>query len=671
MIIPKLSGKIIFGCDYNPEQWPETIWQEDMRLMQRCGVNLVSVGIFSWAKLQPSADTWNFDWLDRVMDLLAEHEIFACLATATASPPAWLTKQHPEILPLTRDGKTLFPGSRQHYSPSSSAYRKAAATLVEKIAERYQDHPALAVWHINNEYACHMQECYGEESTQRFRLWLKNKYKTLDSLNEAWGTAFWSQIFGDWDEVHPPREAPYFSNPTQQLDFKRFTSDAFLDLFLMEKEILRKRTPEIPITTNFMGFFKPLDYHRWAKEVDFTAWDSYPDPIDEKAARQTHAAGNDLTRSLKPDQPFVLMEQASSAVNWRDINLPKRPGLMRLISLQTVARGGDGVMYFQWRASKAGTEKYHSAIVQHVGAENSRVFREVEKLGAELKQLAPVSDSRVQAEVAIVFDWHTWWSLEVDSRPSKIDYPAGANQIHDWFYRQNIAVDFVSPDADLARYKLVVTPSLYIVDDACAASLKAFVEQGGTLLATYFSGIVDENDHAQLGGYPAKLRDLLGLWVEEWHPYSTGQGNRIRSFDGNSSYDCELWADIAHLDGAEPLASFEEGFFKGGPAYTKNDYGKGAAYYLGTRLKSEGLDWVLRNICYQSAGIEPALTLPEGVESAIRTNENGEFLFLLNHTDAAQTIDLSARSGVNLASGEHLSGTIEIPPLDVFVIQLQ
>lgn len=667
MIIPKLSGRIIFGCDYNPEQWPEHVWQEDMKLMRQAGINLLSVGIFSWAKLQPHEDQWNFDWLDRVLDLLAENRIYACLATATASPPAWLTRKHPEILPVTREGRTLYPGSRQQYSPSSSAYRQAAARLVEKIANRYKDHPALAAWHINNEYACHMPECHGEESTTAFRRWLQNRYSDLNSLNDAWGTTFWSQIYTDWDEILTPREAPYFSNPTQQLDFKRFTSDAFLELLKIEKKILRHHTPDTPVTTNFMGFFKSLDYHRWAEEIDFTAWDSYPDPVDEKAGRQTHAAGNDLTRSHKPDQPFVLMEQATSAVNWRDTNLPKRPGLMRLLSMQTVARGGDGVMYFQWRASKAGTEKYHSAVVQHGGVEHSRVFNEIVQLGTELRQLSSAAGSKVVAEVAILFDWHTWWSLEVDSRPGRIDYPDACNRIHKWLYEQNIPVNFVSPAADLSRYKLVIAPSLYIVDEGCSKSLHSFVESGGTLLATYFSAIVDENDHVQLGGYPAKLRQLLGLRVEEWHPYPEGRGNQISDSNGNR-FTCDHWADIVHEEGATVLARFEDDFFQGHPALTRNAYGKGAAYYLGTRPDAEGLDWVLKQIAIHTP---PVLSTPTAVEASLRENGTDRYLFLLNHNDTEQTIDLAQFQGTDLLSNAYLNGKIVLKSNDVSVIKLQ
>jgi beta-galactosidase len=663
---PKLPAKLLYGGDYNPEQWPESVWVEDVRLMRAAGVNLVCVGIFSWARLQPAENRWDFGWLDRVLDLLSKNGISVCLATATASPPPWLSKKYPEMLPVTADGVVLQIGSRQQYSPSSRIYRKFAAALVRKIAQRYRKHPALAAWHINNEYACHLPECHGADSTRAFRDWLRRKYRTLGALNAAWGTAFWSQGYGDWDEILTPRRAPYHSNPTQCLDFKRFTSDAFLELYRMEAGILRAATPHLPLTTNFMGFFKPLDYRAWAAELDFVAWDSYPDPLDERAARQAGAAGHDLMRSLKPDRPFVLMEQATSAVNWRPVNFPKRPGLMRLQSLQTLARGGDGILFFQWRASKAGAEKFHSGLVQHVPPAQSRVFAEVSALGAELKKLSPVAGSLVRNRVAIAFDWHAWWAVETESKPGRIDYAVWNQALHRWFYERNIGVDFVHPGASLAAYDLVLAPALYLLPAASAANLAKFVARGGTLLATYFSGIVDENDHIVTGGYPALLREVLGLWVEEWAPYPEGRGNGVRF--GARTVACDHWCDLLHLDGAKALATFTGDFFAGRPAVTRNIHGRGAAYYLGTRLDAVGLDLLLSRVA-KEAGIKPVLRTPGGVEATMREAKDRQFLFLLNHGDKAVRVVLGNYRGRDLITGKAASRTALLPALGTAVIQ--
>jgi len=664
-----LPREMLYGGDYNPEQWPEAVWQEDARLMREAGVNLVSVGIFSWAKLQPTEKRFNFGWLDRVMDLLANNHIGVCLATATASPPPWLTLKHPEVLPVNADGVPLQVGSRQQYSHSSRNYRRFAAALVRRLARRYRRHPALVSWHINNEYACHVPECHGPESTLAFRKWLKTKYGTLATLNTAWGTAFWSQTYSEWDEIFTPRRAPYHCNPTQCLDFKRFTNDAYLSLHRMELAILRKATPLVPITTNFMGFFKPLDYRSWAPEIDYVSWDNYADPVDETAGRQLAAAGHDLTRSLKPDRPFILMEQATSAVNWRQVNLPKRPGLMRLWSLQTVARGGDGVLFFQWRASQAGAEKFHSGLLQHVPATQSRVFAEVKQLGAELKALKPVAGSLVRNRVAIAFDWHAWWAVELESKPARIDYAGWAQTLHRWFYTHNHGVDFVHPGSDLSSYQIVIAPALYLLTAADAANLERFVEGGGTLLATYFSGIVDENEHIVLGGYPALLRRALGLWVEEWAPYPDGRTNQVRFGGSRVEHSCDHWCDLLHLEGAQALATYTGDFFAGRPAVTRHSHGRGGAYYLGTRLDETGLNELLLRVV-KEAGLAAPLSVPAGVEVTRRESPDHTFLFLLNHTDRPARCALGTQRGLNLITGKPTGATLTLAPLDAAVIQL-
>ncbi len=358
MIVPRVPH-ILYGGDYNPEQWAEEVWRDDVRLMRDAGVNLVSLGIFAWARIEPRPGAYDFDWLDRIMDLLDQHGVRDALATATASPPPWLARRHPESLPVSADGTTLWPGARQHYCPSSQAYRTAAAALVRRLAERYGHHPALALWHINNEYGCHVAQCYCDASAEAFRTWLQRRYGTIEGLNEAWATTFWSQRYDAWEEINPPRTAPSFVNPTQQLDYKRFSSDALLELYTMERDVVRALTPAVPTTTNFINF--GLDYWRWAEQEDIVSFDSYPDPADPRA-HVTAALHYDIMRSLKAGQPWILMEQTPSLVNWRARNVLKRPGQMRLWSLQAVAHGADGVMFFQWRQSAAGHVRSSSSL---------------------------------------------------------------------------------------------------------------------------------------------------------------------------------------------------------------------------------------------------------------------------------------------------------------------
>jgi beta-galactosidase len=628
--------------------------------MREAGVNLVTVGVFSWALLEPEPGRYEFEWLDRVLDLLAEHAILADLATATASPPPWLAHRHPESLPVTQDGITLWPGARQHFCPSSHEYRRAAAALVERLAERYGDHRALALWHVNNEYGCHVAACYCDRSAEHFRSWLRERYRSLAALNDAWGTAFWSQRYGDWDEVLPPRSAPTWRNPSQELDWRRFCSDALLELFVMERTILERLSPGIPITTNFMRFFKPCDYWKWAEQVDVVADDVYPDPADPGGALERSRAA-DLARSLKGSAPWLLMEQAPNAVNWRERNVPKHPGQMRLGSYQSLARGADGIMFFQWRASKAGAEKFHSGMVPHAGTE-TRTWREVVQLGGELARLDDVVGTRVPAEVALVFDWESWWALELPSKPSH-DLLL-LDQVAHWYrplWERNLTVDFVHPEGDLSRYRLVVAPNLYLTSDVAAENLERFVASGGTLLVSFFSGIVDERDHVRLGGYPAALRRLLGIVVPELWPHAEGEIRHV-TLDGER-HACDLWSDWIELEDAEAVAVFEDGWLSGRPALTR----KGSAWYLGTRLDAAAMEALVAKLAEES-GVVPPLEVPSGVEVVRREGEGRSFLFVLNHgaQEAKVAVEGSYRDAL---TDTRCAGTLTLGPFDVAVLR--
>ena len=663
---------LFYGGDYNPEQWPEAVWKEDAGLMRAAGVNLASLGIFSWAKLEPAPGRYEFAWLDRVIDLLHAHGVQVDLATATASPPAWLARLHPESLPRDASGTILHPGSRQHYCPNSIDYRAAAAALVKQLVQRYQGHPAVVMWHVNNEYGCHLPACYCDRCAAVFRTWLQRRYGTLDALNEAWGTAFWSQWYGDWEEIHPPRKAPTLVNPTQQLDYFRFSNDSVLALYRQEFDILKDAVPRRPITTNLMGFFKTLDYFSWAQHLDFASWDAYPDPNEGQDALALNAACHDLTRSLKNDgqggAPFLLMEQVPSQVSWRPVNSLKHPGEMRQHSYQAIARGADGVLFFQWRAARAGAEKYHGAMVPHVGAERSRVYREVAELGRELKQLDPLVGSRVRAAVGIVFDWQNWWALEIDAKPAQIDYLHRVLDYHRFFYEANIPVDFVSADGDWSGYKLILAPCLCQMREGMDHRIRTYVANGGTFLTTYFSGITDGDEHIALGGYAARIGDVLGIWVEEWDPQPPGTVHRVAWADGTVSQGID-WCDLFRLEGAEALAVFEDHFLPGSPAITRNRYGQGQgrAYYVGTRLDTPSLTRFLGDVCRES-GIAPLLQLPPGVEASLREKDGKCFLFLLNHRAEAVEITLAGWQGVDLLTGKAMNGTAVLPKAGVALL---
>lgn len=651
---PRLPG-IGYGADYNPDQWPREVWDEDIALMREAGVNVVSLAIFSWARIQPTEDTWDFGWLDEIMDLLHAGGITVDLATATASPPPWLTAKHPEILPVTRTGETLWPGARQHWRPTSPVFREHALRLVDAKAKRYADHPALVAWHISNELGCHNLYDYSDDAARAFRAWLRGRYRTLDALNHAWGTAFWSQRYSDWEQILPPRLAASHPNPTQQLDFKRFSSDALKDYLRAEREVLRAVTPDIPITTNFMvmGETRGMNYADWAAEVDFVSNDHYVVPSPQALDELSFSAN--LTGNISGGRPWFLMEHSTSAVNWQPVNRAKGAGELARDALLHVAHGADAVCYFQWRQSAAGAEKYHSGMVPHAGRD-SEVFRSVTTLGRRLKDIAPLAGAhRAPARAAILFDWESWWASEQDSHPTELlRYRAEALDWYSAFLALGVRADVVPTGTDLAGYDLVVAPVLHVVPDALAKELTGYVAGGGHLVTTYFSGIVDENDHAHLGGYPGPLRDLLGIRIEEFAPLLPGESAALD--DGSTG---TLWSDrieVTDPEGVEVWASYRTGELAGRPAVTRrgHDTGTGSAAYVSTRLGPDGLTPLLARLL-AAAGVTAELPEPVRgkVELTVRTHGDDAYWFLINRTD--EPVDLTG------VEGEPLTG--EIAPL--------
>ena len=652
---------LAYGGDYNPEQWPREVWDEDVRLMAEAGVNLITLGVFSWALLEPREGTYEFGWLDDVLDRLHDGGISVDLATATASPPPWLSRAYPETLPMTHDGQRMWPGGRQAWCPSSPVFREKALALTEQMATRYGDHPAVVLWHVSNELGCHNAHCYCDVSADAFRRWLTDRYGDVASLNDAWGTAFWSQHYSDWAEVLPPRLAPTFPNPTQQLDFRRFSSDELLTYYVAERDVLRRHSPDVPVTTNFMvmAHFDKLDYRAWAPEMDVVSNDHYvlgesPDPHVELAFSA------DATRGLAAGEPWLLMEHSTSAVNWQPRNVAKLPGELVRNSLQHVARGADGVCFFQWRASRAGAEKFHSGLVPHAGTD-TKVWREVVQLGAALDSLAEVAGTRVVADVAIVTDWQSWWACELDSHPSSdVTYLDRAHAVHRALWDRGVTADVVGPDADLSGYRLVVVPTLYLVTDAAARRLQEYVAAGGTALVTYFSGIVDEHDHIRLGGYPGAYRELLGLRVEEFFPLRKGES--VTLDDGSRA---DVWTELLHLDGADAVASYADGPVPGVPALTRNRFADGTAWYLGTRLDETATARLVDRLLAET-GIEAPVAPTPGLEVVTRSDEASSFVFLLNHTTSHQDVELEGRE---LITGETVAGTLRVPAGAVRVVR--
>jgi beta-galactosidase len=666
---PKGLTRLAFGGDYNPEQWPETVWQEDVRLMREAGVSMVSVGIFSWALLEPSPGVYDFAWLDRLFDLLHENGIRVDLGTPTVVPPVWFYRTHPEALPVTADGTRYEFGSRGAICHSNTDYRAAAANITTQLAERYADHPALAMWHVHNEYGVPVSACYCDSCAAHFRRWLRSTYGTIDALNEAWGTAFWGQRYGDFEDVNPPRATPTVGNPAQALDYKRFADATIRENFLMERDILHRLSPGVPVTTNFMTALSQcdsIDYWAWGREVDIVTNDHYL--ITD--GRRTHvnlAMAADITRSVAGGAPWILLEHSTSGVNWQARNPAKAPGQMARNSLAHVARGSEGAMFFQWRQSRRGAEKFHSAMLPH-GGTDTRVWREVVELGDALGVLNEIRGTRTRADVAVLWDWHSWWAQNLDWRPSE-DHDARerADSFYEALYDRHLTVDFAHPEADLSAYPLVVVPALYLMTKAAGDNLKRYVEQGGTLVVSYFSGIVDEHDAVHEGAYPGVLRDTLGLTVEEFSPLLNGERVGLTGPDG-SELSGDVWTEFVVPRGAETVWSYADGLTAGRPAVTRHRLSEGTAWYVSTRLGTDGLDAVLARAA-EDARLAPRGELPRDVEVVRRTGEQGTYLFAINHTATEAKVPLDA-PGTELLTGEPATEHLAVPAGAVRVVRL-
>ena len=630
-----MAGKfkrILYGGDYNPNQWEKEVWKEDMRIFRDARINTATVNVFSWAKIQPSEEVYDFSELDEIIEMLSKEGYDIILATSTGALPAWMVKRYPEVARVDYEGRRHKFGQRHNACPNSPVFQKYAAAMAGKLAERYGSNEHVTCWHISNEYG---GECFCENCEKAFRVWLRDKYKTLDALNKAWNTEFWGHTIYDWDEIVAPNALSegIGSNKTAfagiSIDYRRFNSDSLLGNYKMERDAIRCFDQDTLITTNLMGTYPLLDYHKWAKEMDVISWDNYPG-YDTPVSLT--AMNHDLMRGLK-GEPFMLMEQTPSQQNWQAYNSLKRPGQMRAQSYQTMAHGADTIQFFQLRRSVGGCEKFHGAVIAHAGTEDTRVFREVQKLGQELEQLGDRTLGSVnQAEVGVIFDWDNWWALEYTSGPSvDLKYVPHIHSYYQYFYDRNIGVDMIPADADFSKYKLIAAPVLYMIKSGMKEALEEYVKNGGVLVTTYMSGIADQSDNVYLGGYPGPLREMAGIWVEETDALAPEQSNVIRFADG-STEKCGLLCDLIHLEGAECLAEYGEDFYAGMPAVTKHTYGKGTVYYVGTNPGKNGLEKIM-DMAAEDAGAVPVIGGKTGLEITCREAEDRKYYFVINFTD--------------------------------------
>ena len=670
------QARIWYGGDYNPDQWPEEVWDDDVRLMKKAGVNLVSVGIFSWAKIETSEGVYDFDWLDRIINKLGEAGIAVDLASATASPPMWLTQAHPEVLWKDYRGDVCQPGARQHWRPTSPVFREYALKLCRAMAEHYKGNPYVVAWHVSNEYGCHNRFDYSEDAERAFRKWCEERYGTIDAVNDAWGTAFWAQRMNDFSEIVPPRFIGdgNFMNPGKLLDFKRFSSDALKAFYIAERDTLAEITPDLPLTTNFMvsASGSVLDYDDWGDEVDFVSNDHYFIPGEAHLDELAFSAS--LVDGIARKDPWFLMEHSTSAVNWREINYRKEPGQLVRDSLAHVAMGADAVCYFQWRQSKAGAEKFHSAMVPHAG-EDSAVFRDVCELGADLNKLSDegILGSRLaKSRVAVVFDYESEWATEHTATPTQhvhhVDEPLA------WFRAladQGVTADVVPVRGAWDGYEMVVLPSVYLLSEETTRRVRDYVVGGGRLVVTYYTGISDEKDHVWLGGYPGSIRDVVGVRVEEFMPMGddfTGVPDRLELSNGAVAHDI---ADvIGSVDGtATVLETFKDDPWTGmdgAPAIVAHTFGEGRSVYVGARLGRDGIALSLPEIL-DSLGMAEAGGNDGRVLHVEREGADGSrFVFSFNRTH--ETVRVPVEGEVVVSSFADVDGeTASIKPNGVIV----
>lgn len=644
----RLFGQFWHGADYNYEQWldnPE-ILADDFRLMQLAHCNIMSVGIFSWVMLEPEDGKYTFGWMDRLMDTLAQNGVVAALATPSAAPPAWLGHQYPEVRRVNEQGLRNRHRHRQNFCHTSPVYREKVAAINRQLAERYRDHPALLLWHISNEYGsypCHCDYCYAG-----FRDWLKQRYGDLESLNRAWWTTFWSHRYTSWEQIEPVDS----SIQGLLIDWQRFVSDLAIDFYCAEIEPLREITPNIPITTNFMKPDVGLNYWKFAKHLDVTSWDSYPrwHQTDDVLTALEVGFYHDLQRSYKPGQPYLLMESTPSVTNWQGISRLKHPNAHQVTSLQAIAHGSNSVQYFQWRQSRGGEEKFHGAVVSHLGGENTRVFRDVATLGKTLTQITEIADSRVQADVAVLYDFENGWAINHAKLPRNEDknYKESCIRHYGEFWKQGISVDIIPEEADFTSYRIVIAPMLYMLRGDIAERIEAYVKAGGIFITTYLAGMVDESDLCFLNGYPPALRRTLGIVSEELDTLTNEQSGKIAACEGNDlnlsgHYQFHHYAELVHLESAHSLAVYDSEFYAGYPALTVNAHGDGQAYYIAARMDDAFLT------AFYSALIERHsldANLPvdviDGISVQTRETADTRYLFVMNFTCEEKVVAVNA-----------------------------
>lgn len=671
ILFPKAGG-FLHGGDYNPEQWldREDILREDLRMMKKAGVNCVTLGVFSWSVYEPSEGEFHFDWLEEIMDRLYENGIFTILATPSGARPAWLDAAYPEAMRVDRQGNRNRHGLRHNHCMSSPQYRKMTADMDRRLAERFGAHPGLLMYHISNELG---GECFCPLCAERFRSYLADRFDhDIEKLNQAWWTAFWSHRYGSFAQIEPPFSNGEGSIMGLNLEWKRFTTWNMTDFMKAEIRALKEITPSVPVTTNFMTLYNGLDYRKMAGELDVISWDSYPkfhndietlyDTMAENAFHHT------VMRSMKKGKPFMLMESAPGLVNWHPFNKVKRPGVHKLFCLQALACGSDTVQYFQWRKGRGSFEQYHGAVVDHLGSDDTRVFRETAQVGELLKKIAPVAGTCVKARTALLFDWDNRWAIQDVKALAETTKRYEETCISIWkeFLKMGVEMDVIPSDGDFSGYDVIIAPMLYLLQPRTASCLKAFVERGGRLLATYFTGYVDSDQLCYTGGFPGDgLSELFGIVSEEIDTLYPSDRNHIRFENGWEDWEVTDYAEILRIIDAVPLGRYTDDFYNKTAAVTCREAGKGKAFYVAARCHPAQMRPLFEELLAEAH--IPVKRLPEGVEYHVRSGEESVYGFYLNY--GPEPACVQEVNGLELLSGKELSGTLALEGYGAAVVR--
>ncbi|MBM3883306.1 MAG: beta-galactosidase [Verrucomicrobia bacterium] len=676
-----------FGVDYHPEHWvhpyagstehPEARWERDAQLMVAAGVNVVRMGEFVWGLYEPEEGRYDFGWMWRCMDIMKLAGIKVVLGTPTAAPPLWLSRKHPQVLPLDEQGLALHEGTRHAYCMNSDVYWEYSRKIVTELAGALGKHPQLIAWQIDNGIGGHKTEfSFNEESRHDWHAWLRAKYETVANANDLLGLRFWGQVVTDWDEIPMPMVAPTVHNPALVLDWMRFSSDTCIAYVKMQADLLRELTPQVPATTNLRCLSRHYDHFDMAEVLDFVSLDTYA-TLQRRPSE--NAVEFDIMRSLRKieikapggEEGFWVIEQKAGNVNWQEVNSLLRPGVVRLFTYQLLSRGATGVLYFFWRSPRIGPEKFYGGVLTHDGRGDNRVYREISQLGEEIKLLAPVlRGTKVVAETCILYSHPNAWKLRQPQQHTRhfrlwehvmLFY----NALHD----RNIPVDFARPTEDLSKYKIVFAPSLHLLAGGEADLLKLYVQNGGTLIATFNTGLVDEHDMAPDNGFPHDLIDLFGLEVQEFDPIPPGEENHLvfkAAFPANHLHGARLWCDVIEPKECQVLATFSKDFYAGRPAMTINNFGLGRAIYLGfmgqPAFYQDLVAW-LRQMC----NLFPLLKVPDNVEVSMRQKEDTRLYFLLNHQGTPVRITFY-KPMHDYLTGNTFTGNYDLPPHGVLVL---